>query len=212
MTEPRVILLAGGGHGSVVVDALRAAGVAVAGVVDPAVTDVLGLPRLGDDAWLDTQPKEGILLVNGAGAVPGRGLRERLYAARKAQGFRFVAVRHPSAVVGSACVLAEGSQLMAGCVLQCRVRVGENAVVNTRASVDHDCTIGAHAFVGPGATLCGEVRLGEGAFIGAGAVLLPGVQVGAGAVVAAGALVLRDVAPNAWVGGHPAVPLKNKSE
>lgn len=210
MSEPRVILLAGGGHGSVVADALRAAGIPVAGVVDLQAADVLGLPHLGDDAWLDGQPREGVLLANGAGAVPGRDLRTRLYLERKAQGFGFVAVRHPSAVVGADCELAEGSQLMAGCVLQCRVRLGENSVVNTRAGVDHDAVIGAHAFVGPGATLCGEVQVGEGAFIGAGAVLLPGVRIGAGAVVAAGSLVRGDVAPGAWVCGHPAAPMKNK--
>lgn len=212
MTERRVILLAGGGHGSVVADALRAAGVQVQGVVDPASAGVLGLPWLGDDAWLDGEAPGGIVLANGAGAAPGYGLRRRLYTERRAQGFRFLSVRHPAAVVGSECVLAEGSQLMAGCVLQCRVRLGENSVVNTRASVDHDCEVGVHAFVGPGATLCGDVQVGDGAFIGAGAVLLPGVRVGAGAVVAAGAVVVRDVAAGAWVRGHPAAPMKNKGE
>jgi UDP-perosamine 4-acetyltransferase len=85
--------------------------------------------------------------------------------------------------------------------VQCRARIGRNVVINTRASVDHDCVVEDHVFVGPGATLCGEVRIGEGTFVGAGAVILPGIAVGDGAIVAAGAVVARNVPSGALVMG-----------
>jgi acetyltransferase-like isoleucine patch superfamily enzyme len=66
-------------------------------------------------------------------------------------------------------------------------------VVNSAASVDHDCWIGAHAFIAPGAVLCGGVHVGAGALIGAGAVIVPGVSIGEDAVIGAGAIIRRDV-------------------
>jgi sugar O-acyltransferase (sialic acid O-acetyltransferase NeuD family) len=211
MNEPRVFLVGAGGHGSVLADALRISGVRIAGIVDPAYAPgsaLLGTEVLGDDGWLDAQRGSSAMLVNGFGAQPGQQIRERLYAQRRQQGFTFLAVRHPSAVVGDKVSLWEGSQVMAGTVLQCRAVIGENVVVNTRASVDHDCVVGDHAFIGPGAILCGGVQVSDGAFIGAGATLLTGVRIGARAVVGAGSVVVRDVLAGEWVIGNPATRLK----
>jgi UDP-perosamine 4-acetyltransferase len=125
----------------------------------------------------------------------------------KARGFAFSSVQDPSAVMGRECEMGEGCQVMAGAVLQCRVKIGSNAVINTRSSVDHDCTIGPHAFISPGATLCGNVTLAESAFVGAGAVVLPGIGVGESAIVGAGAVVTKPV-PTRWiVAGNPAVKI-----
>lgn len=214
MAERPVYLLAAGGHAAVVLDALLAAGVRVEGILDPARRpgeQVFGVPVLGDDAWLAARDPATLLLANGAGQVPRADVRERLFEGFKARGFGFVPVRHPSAVVGREAQLAEGSQVMAGAVVQCRARIGRNAVVNTRASVDHDCVVGDHAFVGPGATLCGDVRVGAGAFVGSGAVVLPGVAVGARAIVGGGALVARDVPDGAIVTGVPAAARRERS-
>ncbi|NJD86464.1 MAG: acetyltransferase [Betaproteobacteria bacterium] len=215
MAERRIYLLAAGGHASVVLDALLASGVRVAGILDPARKpgeSIFGVAVLGDDGWLAGREPGATLLANGAGQVPRASLRQALFEGFKARGFGFVSVLHPSAVVGREAELAEGSQVMAGAVVQCRARIGRNAVVNTRASVDHDCIVGEHAFVGPGATLCGDVRVGDGAFVGSGAVVLPGVAVGARAIVGGGALVARDVPEGALVTGVPAAARRERSE
>jgi sugar O-acyltransferase (sialic acid O-acetyltransferase NeuD family) len=204
---PQLILLAAGGHGRVVLDALLAQGLAVSGVVDPGLavgSMVLGVPVVGGDAWLAQATPATTQLANGAGALPRASLRQQLHQRWSSQGFAFVAVRHPSAVIARAVDLAPGSQVMAGAVIQTGARIGVSAVVNTRASVDHDCEIGDHAFLSPGVTLCGQVRIGEGAYLGAGATVLPGIRIGAGAIVAAGATVTRDVPPGALAMGVPA--------
>ena len=209
-----VYLLAAGGHGSVVLDALLEMGVKVAGILDPGKRPgdaVFGVPVLGDDEWLARCEPARTLLANGAGAVPWQDLRGKLFERFHARGFGFVSVRHPSATIGREARLEEGSQVMAGCVLQCRVRIGRNSVINTRVSVDHDCVVGEHVFVGPGATLCGDVRVGDRTFVGSGAVLLPGVKVGSGAVIGAGAVVTRTVPDGALVTGVPAAARKAKA-
>ena len=206
-----IYLLGGGGHGRVVLDALLSSAVDVAGILDPELKiadQVFGVPVMGDDKFLNRFSASDVLLVNGVGANPCVGNRKRLFKEMQARGFSFFdAVRHPSAVIGMECSLDGTSQIMAGVVLQNHVRVGANAVINTHATVDHDCVIGAHAFISPGAVLSGNALVGESAFIGAGAVVLPGVEIGSNAVVGAGAIVVKSV-PAKWiVAGNPAVKI-----
>ena len=99
--------------------------------------DVFGVSVVGSDGYLDGADPAGLVLVNGLGANPDVRHRQALFGRMKSRGFAFAEVRHPSAIVGRECVFGEGAQLMAGAVLQNRVRAEENVVINTRASIDH---------------------------------------------------------------------------
>jgi len=204
----QILLLGGGGHGRVVLDALLAGGVDVTGILDPNLEvseRVFGVPVLGGDGFLEQVSPGDVILINGLGANPQLHGRKRLFEDLKMRGFRFAMVRHPSTVFGRECCFSAGSQIMAGAVLQSRVNVAENAVINTRASIDHDCTIGAHAFIAPGAVLCGDVEVAGMVFVGAGAVVLPGIRIGENAVVGAGSVVTRTIPEGCIVAGNPAV-------
>lgn len=208
MAERSLLLLAAGGHGRVLLNTLQRSGLRVDGIVDPGLVAgerLLGVVVLGGDEQLEQWRPEEVELANGLGIVAGLGRRRELFENRKRQGYRFVSVVHPAAAVGSDVALGEGSQVLAGAVLQCGTKLGMNAVVNTRASIDHDCRIGAHAFIGPGATLCGGITVAAGVLIGAGAIILPGIGVAERAIVAAGAVVTRDVQAGMVVAGNPAV-------
>ena len=74
-------------------------------------------------------------------------------------------------------------------------------MLNTRAGIDHDCSIGRDVHVAPGATLCGSVSVGAGAYIGAGAVVIQGIHIGERAVVGAGVTLVRDLAPALMIVG-----------
>lgn len=82
---------------------------------------------------------------------------------------------------------------MQGSVIQSCATVGKHVIINTAASVNHDCRIADYVHISPHATLCGNVEIGEGSWIGAGAILLPGVQVGEWSMVGAGSVVTRDM-------------------
>ena len=209
MSGRPVIVVGAGGHGMVVADALLAEGRTVLGFADPNPLAAIGLPCLaviGPDDSLDL--KGGYDLVNGiggTGAGSARDLRRRVQARLEARGFRFVGVRHPSAIVSSHAVVSDDVQLMAGAVVQAGSRTGTGVIINTAAIVEHGCRIGAFTHCSSGAILCGDVEVGEGSHIGAGAVIRQGVKLEAGVVVGAGAVVLDAGSGAGILIGVPAV-------
>lgn len=85
--------------------------------------------------------------------------------------------------------VADTAHLMPGSVVMPNAVIGDNVLINTGASVDHDCVVGAHSHIAPGAVLCGDVKIGERCFIGPGAVIVRGVTLEAGTFIPAGTLV-----------------------
>lgn len=206
-TDKPIYLVGCGGHGRVVLDALLRCGTSVAGIIDPGLTPgacVDGVVVLGGDECLAALDPKAAALCIGVGVMPGKGRRAELFSSLQNRGFELVAVAHPSAIIASRHRFGAGVQLLAGVVLQTGVSLGDNVIVNTRASVDHDCVIERHVMIGPGAVLCGEVSVAPAAYIGAAAVLLPGVRVGPQAVIGAGSVVTDSVAAGATVVGNPA--------
>lgn len=203
-----VIVLGAGGHAKVLIDSLQASRVAIKGIVDPAPdfrgAQLFGVPVLGGDEVIESFSPSDILLVNGLGSVRLPQRRRQVFDRFKCMGYRFAAVVHPSAIIAVDVALGEGTQIMAGTVIQPGSRIGCNAIINTRASVDHDCIIGDHVHIAPGVTLSGGVSVGAGSHIGTGATLIQGVSVGCDCLVAAGAVVINNVADSSMVRGVPA--------
>jgi UDP-perosamine 4-acetyltransferase len=192
-----LIVLGAGGHSRVLLDALQLIGSTILGVVDPALkageSGPLGYAVLGGDDVLERYRPDEVRLVNGIGSIGPTTRRDEIYRRNLAKGFGFASVVHPSAVISTSAVLAEGVQIMAGCVVQTGASIGANTIVNTRASVDHDCRIGETVHVAPGVTLSGTVTVGDRTHIGTGATVIQGITIGPDSVIAAGAAVYRDL-------------------
>lgn len=203
-----VLMLGGGGHAKVLIEALRASSAAIAGIVDPdpmlAGATILNVPVLGGDNIVKRFPPGEILLVNGLGSVGLPVKRQAVFDRFKEDGYRFATVVHPSAIIASDVELEEGAQLMAGVVIQPGCHIGSNTILNTRASVDHDCCIGDHVHVAPGVTLSGGVMVGNVSHIGTAATVIQGIKIGEASIVGAGAVVVNDVTAGATVVGVPA--------
>ena len=95
-------------------------------------------------------------------------------------------------------------QFVAGVVVQPRVRISTNTVVDISAVIEQHCVLGTSCFIGPRSVLSGRVQIDEEAFVGAGATILPGVKIGTSSVVGAGAVVTREVSAQRTVVGNPA--------
>lgn len=198
-----------GGHGKVVADVARSAGLALRGFIDDgpgrAGARIWDLPVVAWDTARGTGP--GLVVALGIG---DNAARERCAARVRQAGGSLPVLRHASAVVAPTALLGEGTVLMAGAVVNPDAVLGEGCIVNTGAVVEHDCRLAAWVHLSPNAALGGGVTLGARTHLGLGAVVLPGVQVGQDVRVGAGAAVLRDVAAGLTVVGVPARPIQRK--
>lgn len=205
--ERVILVLGGGGHARVVIDALRQLSRVPFGIIDPnlrAGSEVYGIPVLGGDEVVASYHPDDVELVNAVGSTHLPFRRRNLFDRFAKLGYKFASVIHPAAVVAPDVVLGAGVQVMAGAVVQSGAVLGDNVLINTKASVDHGSHVGAHTHVAPGATICGDVRIGEGSLIGSGAVIIQGIEIGSGVVVGAGSVVVSHVADNTQVLGVPA--------
>lgn len=119
-------------------------------------------------------------------------------------GYAALTVVHPRAFVAHDSSIGDGCQILAMSAVCAGTRLGEAVIVNTKASVDHNCIIGNGVHIAPGATLAGDVTVGDFAFVGAGAVVLPRLRIGENAIIGAGSIVTRDVPAGETVTGNPA--------
>jgi sugar O-acyltransferase (sialic acid O-acetyltransferase NeuD family) len=192
----------GGGHARVVVATAVAVGFEVAGIFDDdaslAGSSVDGVPVLGP--FEGTVPEDARCII----AVGNNQTRARI--AGRLEGCVFASVVHPRATVHETVRLGHGTVVFAGAVIQPGTTIGRHGIVNTAATIDHDCTLGDFVHVAPGVHLAGNVALGDRAFMGIASAAIPGVRIGADATVGAGGIVVSDIPPDVTAVGIPAKP------
>ena len=80
--------------------------------------------------------------------------------------------------------------------------MGKHCIINTGASVDHDCIVGDFVHISPHATLCGDVTVGEGSWIAAGATIIPGVKIGKWCIIGAGSCSNQNIPDYSLAAGN----------
>lgn len=210
-----VILMGGGGHASVVADAVLARGWSVIGIVDDAdsssaksrarqVKQSSEFRRLGSvadlNAVLKSQPRDVIVHA----AVGDTALRQRWLAIIDELGACADPIVHPSAVISPSAVIDKGVFVGPLAVINAAARIGRGAIVNSGAIIEHDCVLSEFCHVAPGAVLAGNVTVGEASLIGAGAAVKPGIRIGASVTIGLGAAVVSDVPDGVTAVGVPA--------
>lgn len=205
MTLPPLVIAGASGHAKVVIDLIRAQGLfRPVGLVDldPAPRVVAGVEVLGGEDLLPTLRAQGI-----AHAFVGVGANKvRLAIGRRLRelGFTLANAVSPAAILSPSVRLGQGVAIMAGAVVNADSLIDDLAILNTRASLDHDGHIGEAAHVAPGCALAGNVTVERLAFLGVGTAVIPGITIGEAAMVGAGACVVRNVPAQAKVRGVPA--------
>lgn len=192
----RLHIIGSGGHAKVVYECAIAAGHEVAGVYDDDKV-------LHGESFFEMRiksPKEipaNALVVLAIGA---NETRERL----SSLPYRFATIVHPSAIVSPSAQIGPGSVVLHGAIIQAKTKIEEHVIINTGASVDHDCVVKSFAHLAPKAVLCGGVKIGKRCLAGAGSSFAPGVCVSSNITVAPQSAVNKNLNEKGLYVGAPA--------
>ncbi|WP_336979687.1 acetyltransferase [Brevundimonas nasdae] len=202
--DRKLLVIGGGGHGKVVIDAARTRGWNPVGVLDRTGLgdECIGVPVIGRDddalALFETGLRFAVVAI-GQNRVRSE-IGERLIAL----GFVCPPIVHRSAVVSPYACVEDGAVVLANAVVNADARIGKFAIVNTGAIVEHDCTIGHGAHVAPRSVMGGSTHIGDRTLFGIGSVARPGTRIDADAVIGAGSVVVAAVTAGTLVMGAPA--------
>lgn len=193
-------LYGAGGHCKVVMDILESMGITVDLIVDdnPTSAAFMSIPC--------TTPlsKYGNVIVT----IGNCQIRKRIAESINVKSF--ATAIHPSSIISPYSTIDIGTVVMQGVVVQSCASIGKHCIINTKASVDHDCRIGDYVHIAPGATLSGNVEVGECSWIGVGACVKQGIKIGKNCMIGAGSVVVKDIPDGSTAYGNPAKIINNK--
>ncbi|MCS6761543.1 MAG: NeuD/PglB/VioB family sugar acetyltransferase [Candidatus Devosia symbiotica] len=207
---PKTIILGAGGHAKVIIDTMRHSGIAapIACVArEGGHSPLLGVEVI-EQARLGELRAQGV--THACIGVGDAALRERLANDAMAVGLELLSVVSMHAYVSDTVVIGAGVVIFAGAVVQADSHIDRLAIINSAASIDHDCHVGELSHIAPGGVLCGGVTIGKRCWIGARSVVIEQRTVADDVFVAAGAVMVRNVvrAGSRWA-GVPAHTLDN---
>jgi len=180
------------GHAKVIIDILKSQRKDIFGLIDDNVliNELLGYP-----VYHEVGTRSPLIISIGDNKTRKK-IVERL------GDICFETAVHASAILSDTCSIKEGTVVMQGAIIQSCSEIGSHCIINTGASVDHDCKVEDFVHVSPHATLCGNVTVGEGSWIGAGSVVIPGVKIGKWSIIGAGSVVIENVPDNVLAIGN----------
>lgn len=200
----RIVLYGAGSQAYVLGDLLEANGYVLAAVFNdgpspPAfraqVPVLVGSDQIED--WLSATERAHLHYAIAIGNQHGRARATR-HKLLSSKGLTPANLIHPTSFRSASATAGDCCQFLAFSFVGARARLGDAVILNSRASVDHECELEDGVHVAPGATLAGRVRVGPYTFIGAGAIVLPDLRIAPDVIIGAGAVVTRDI-PDAGV-------------
>lgn len=191
----KLVIIGAGGQGRVCADIARLMGYAEIIFLDDGAPNAEG--KVSD--YLRYLPDADFFVAIGNGAV-----RRKIQTMLEENGAPVATLIHPNATVAQDVKIGQGTAVMAGAVINPGAVIGCGNIVNTCASVDHDCRVGDYLHIAVGARICGTVTLEDDSWIGAGAVIIQNLSVCAGCMIGAGAVVVKSITEKGTYMGVPA--------
>jgi acetyltransferase EpsM len=212
ITSKDLIVIGGGGHARVVIQAAQASGGEwnLVGYVDPnereATAGRLGVRHLGDDeARLAADPAFAhARFVLGIGSTLEARVRREIAGRTKLPPERWATIIHPMAWVSPTAQLGPGCVVLAGAAVNAGAVVGPQCIINTGAIVEYDAAIAGFVHAAPASVVGARAQIGEGTYLGIGCRIRERLTLGKDVKVGMGSVVLRSVPDGRVVIGVPA--------
>jgi len=153
-------------------------------------------------------PGNSVLIAIGDGVA-----RQKVYESLSIYNFQFPYFIHPSALIEALPeeeTIGRGSHILAKSFIGAGSKIGNFVIINTGATVDHDCEIGNFSHIAPGVNLCGGVIVGTNTLVGVGSCARPRVRIGSNCTIGAGSVIVSDIPDNSLAYGNPCIVQKRK--
>lgn len=192
-----MIIYGAGGHAKIIISILKATRIEIDGIFDDDLSkDKLSGIEIQHHYNYTILPKKKLIIAIGNNMIR-RNISERI-------NHQFGNIIHPSAIVDQSVKISEGTCVMHNAVIQADTTIGKHVIINTSASIDHDCIIEDFVHIAPGVVLAGGVRIAENTLVGIGSFIAPGITIGKNCLISIGSVVTKNIPDGVTVRGNPA--------
>tara|TARA_R110000751_G_scaffold212397_1_gene315876 strand:- start:9898 stop:10521 length:624 start_codon:yes stop_codon:yes gene_type:complete len=137
-------------------------------------------------------------------AIGDNSIRQKVLEDLVQENLQIISLIHPSAVISTYANIEKGVLVCANATINHKAVVGIGSIINTAASVDHDCMIGNYVHISVGVRLAGAIKVDDRSFLGINSCVIQGVNIGTDCILGAGATLIRDLPSNTTAVGTPA--------
>ena len=194
----KIVIIGASGHGKVAADIALKCGYTDIVFLD----DNISIKNCGRHSVVGSNDRVEDINGDVIVAIGNSAARRRIQESIEEE--RLAVLIHPDAVVAEDVTIGSGTVVMAGTVINPGSMIGRGCIINTCASVDHDCKLGDYVHVAVGAHLAGIVEVGDETWIGAGATVSNNIEICGRCMIGAGAVVVKDIEEAATYLGVPA--------
>lgn len=200
-----LIIFGAGGHAVSVANVALSMGYSIAYLIDY----IKGKSNLIDFEVLeDISVLKDINSYRYAIGVGDNFIREKIY--NQNSNLEFPVLAHSSAVISSFANIEKGTVIMPQAVIGPNTKVGKFCLINTHASIDHDCSMLDFSSLAPGVNTGGNVQIGKRSAISIGATIKNGVVIGDDSVIGSCSYVNKNIISNQLAYGVPAVLIRSR--
>lgn len=203
----QLIIIGASGHGKVIADIAKLNGYTDIAFLDDdrSKVECNGYPVIGSVSEAKTYVQADFIV-----AIGNAKIREHVQQELAKSCLKVVTLIHPKATIAEEVKIGIGTAIMAGTVINAASIIGDGCIINTCASVDHDCIIGNFVHISVGAHVAGTVEIGDRTWIGAGATVNNNLQITGDCMIGAGAVVVNSIGKQGTYIGVPAIDIKGE--
>jgi sugar O-acyltransferase (sialic acid O-acetyltransferase NeuD family) len=198
----KLALVGGGGHGKVCASIAEELGYDVCFFDDafPSVATCGKWHVVGTSVDLILQGSN----FDGAFVAIGNcTVREQVQSRLVDSGFNIISLISSTASIHKSVKIGNGVLVVGNSCINIDSVIEDGVIINTNASVDHDCFISSFSHICPGVFLAGEVTVGHASWVGIGSSVIQQIKIGSDVKIGAGSTIIENVPSDVTVVGSP---------
>lgn len=206
-----IVIIGGGGHAKVLINIIKKNNnFSIIGYLDFIDNGkILSVGYLGKDEIIEQLIKNGLKNITfGIGKINSSNTRENIIKNFINYNIKFPKIISNSAIINEDVEVGKGVQILDGVIINSGSFLSDFCIVNTHATLEHDCFIGKYTHIAPGVTISGGVKIGDSVLIGTGATIIQGIKICNNAIIGAGSVVVKDITEEGTYVGNPCRKLK----